>query len=233
MLSFEAKNFIEDIIKKHSYKNQKGQAIKVVRDMKEEQKLLSNKQFPFVSLLTADGTIDERMAKTIKWTEKIPEKIFKSEYNLIISKLNSEKSDYFKTFYTLRDDKELYELNRLTDLEMKELINILEPLGYNKKYQSTIRGAVKLPIEIRVFAITERESNQILLDICRNMPFDWIVGYFQGKIMLGTIAQSDWTTSLSDCVLSSCVAELYMDIGTDREELPTIKNFSFDTDYPY
>ena len=70
MISNHIKDFIEDIIKEKSYKNEKGKEVIVVRNKRDEDNLKSNKGFPFFSLLTATGCIEEKgISNNVEWRE--------------------------------------------------------------------------------------------------------------------------------------------------------------------
>lgn len=162
MISFEAKNIIEDVIKKHSYKLG-DKLVKIVKSKPEEDKLLNAKDLPFVSLITAEGSNDEDRTRFIQFN---------------------------------KDDK---------------------------KYECFVRTTVRLPIEIRSFAYTERESNFILKNIVRNLPTAFIVEDFEGAIKIGKTGLSDWLGTISEYFLSYCYVEFILDLSTDKKEIPVIK----------
>lgn len=223
MIGYEVKKFVEDIIKKHAFKVG-SKAVKIVHIKPDEEKKLMDKDFPFVSLLSADGKIDERMGKTIQYPKKIPDSMLVNEYNIIRSQLKDSELEIFENSYQKDSSGELYEIVEMSQDERLRLRGILEPLGYNKMYQATVRGACQYVLEIRAFGKTEKESNKLLLDIVRNIPFDWEFNNYGGKIMLEEHGSSDWNSNFKDLFLSFCYVHFYMDIGTDPVEIPTVRS---------
>lgn len=235
MISSEAKDFLTNIINIHA-KTLNEKFVETVIHKDEEDKKLNDKSFPFVSLLTADGDFDERFAKTSRYKKPIPESLFPEDYKKLSFNVKEEDKEAFADAYSLNENEDLYLLNDLSADEKNRLIGILTDFGYNKLYSINIRGAAKCQIEIRVWTDKEKDSNKILRDIVRNIPDKWRLGDFEGKITIGKNGTSDWissknsnvTSNLRGCVLSFCYVDFYMDVGTDPEELPTVKTFSYD-----
>ena len=234
MIGFEAKQFLTTIIKKFS-KTHNEKILKIVTHKDEEDKLLNDKAFPFVSLLTADGDFDERFAKTVHFNKRIPQSLYPDEYKRFLFNIKEEDKEAFSDSYSLNTTEDLYLINDLSDDEKKRLNRIMSEFGYNKGYSIDIRGAIKCPVEIRVWTEKERDSNTILKNIIRNIPLKWYLDYYEGKIMIARNGSSDWissrnqnvTSNLRGCVLSYCYVDFYMDIGTDPVEIPTASTIEF------
>jgi len=162
MISNHIKDFIEEIIKKYSYKNDRGMEVKIVKNARDEDKLRTNRQFPFFSLLTANGSVEEKgISNYVNWKEN------------------------------------------------------------GKEWSAYIRGILKMPLEVRVFAETEEEANNLLFETIRNVPDKWQLGNYKDRIELGEVAISDWSSSLLNGTLASCFVNFYMPIATTKKEVIT------------
>ncbi|HPO48695.1 MAG TPA: hypothetical protein PLO89_00065 [Spirochaetota bacterium] len=219
MIATITKDFIEKIVNEHT------DIIRIARNRSDERMYLSDNALPFVSLITANGLFDERMAKEgVTYNKSIPTEFSYYDFQTILSKLDDGKKDLLNALYTLDESGNFYQMIEDISKEAKEsLKGILGEFGYGKKHQCNIRGAAQLPIEVRVFSKSERESEEILKKICSNIPFQWTFEGVEGKIMIDKFGSSDWSDDIKDFNLSWALIDFYMDIISKSVEIPTIK----------
>lgn len=217
----EAKNLLEDIIKKHT------SITKIVRRKIEEKNTLSTRKFPFAVLLTADGNFNESTCKEVFFNEynySIPKETFENE---IIGKLTLQ-SDIDLILSAFELNGELYNLKtEITDLN--PVIEVFKKARYLKtRYKYFVRGSRNIPIECRVYTQTEDEADDLIGEIIRFMPRAWSIGKWQGKINIQDEAHDDYASNYAGQAMSLFVAFFEIETGTDTEVVQSITQTNFE-----
>ncbi|OHD13236.1 MAG: hypothetical protein A2Y41_07855 [Spirochaetes bacterium GWB1_36_13] len=219
MIASITKDFLEKIIGQHT------DIVRIARNRQDEQAYINDNAQPFVSLISANGIFDERMAKEgITYNKPIPTEFSDYDFQTILAKVDDGKKSLLNALYELDETGTFYKQIENISKEAKEsLKGILGEFGYGKKYQCNIRGAANLPIEVRVFAKSERESEDTLKSIIANVPFQWIHEGVEGKILMDKFGGSDWSDDIKDFSLSWCLIDFYLDIISKSVEIPTLR----------
>jgi len=217
MIASIAKTILEKVVDKYT------DIVRIARNKVEEDKYRSDEAFPFVSFLSADGDFDERYAKEgVTYSKVIPNEISYYEFQKMLETLEESEKYFLESCFSLDESEAFYLKNSWNQDQQNKATEILGTFGYNKRYIVNIRGAAKMPIEVRVHCRTEIECEEIVLKVVGNLQRDFVANNMQGKIYCERFGNTDWISNIGDYFVSFVFVTFILDVAGEVIESPHI-----------